>query len=158
VHRAWGMGHGAWGIGHGAWGMGHGAWGMGHWALGIGHTYQRNRVFYRICRSQPVFFPKKTRFLSPGASRTIPITRNQDTAVPFPEKSGDNDILTRAIDNFGVGKPHGAVSSIAVLSSHPIARSISSSLLTVDCSLFTVQCQQSTVNSQQSTSFPCNRK
>jgi hypothetical protein len=31
------------------------------------HTYQRNRVFYRICGSQPVFFRKKTRFLSPGA-------------------------------------------------------------------------------------------
>ena len=62
------------------------------------------------------FFPKKTRFLSPGASRSIPVPRNQDRAVAFPEKSGDGDILTRAIDNFGVGTRHGAVSSIAVLS------------------------------------------
>ena len=36
--------------------------------------------------------------------------------MPFPEKSGDNDILTRAIDNFAVGKRHRAVSRVGQLS------------------------------------------
>ncbi|MEG4395219.1 hypothetical protein [Microcoleus sp. BROC3] len=36
----------------------------------------------------------------------LPITRNQETAVPFPYKSGDSYIRARAIDDFGVGTRH----------------------------------------------------